>query len=202
MSTLTIIAEKRDGKGKNYCNRVREKGYIPAVVYSHGTSMPIIIDEKGFFKAFKGRISESKIIELDVKNDEKTQVYVKDYQLDPVTDKVIHLDFYKITANEKIRTMVPLEFVGIAIGTKMGGIFELVERELEVEVLPKDLPEKFVIDITKLEVNQSITIKDIPVPESLTFIADSNHVVAHVVVLKVSDEDKESSAAESTDTKA
>jgi large subunit ribosomal protein L25 len=150
---------------------------------------------KGEFGAVFGKhISESVIIDLDVTGVEKCHVIVKDYQRDPVTDELVHLDFYKITAGEKIRTSVPIEAVGTAIGARLGGIFEMMDRVLHVECLPTELPEKIEIDITNLQIGEGIHVKDIKIPASMKILLDPEHVVAHVTTLK--EEEVKTEAAE------
>jgi len=120
-----LTAQTRTETGKNSNNRLREKGMIPVVMYSHGTSEMLQVNKREFGSVFGKRISESVIVDLDVTGKEKCHVFVKDFQCDPVTDEVIHLDFYKITAGEKIKTTVPVEFKGNPIGVRAsGGVFE------------------------------------------------------------------------------
>jgi large subunit ribosomal protein L25 len=186
MATKALAAETRIGeKGKNVSGRLRVSGYIPAVMYAHGKSDPVKVKAKDFYALFRGHISESVIIDLSIAGEkEPHQVFVKDYQRDPITDLIVHLDFYKITAGEKIHTMVPVEVTGYAVGMKKGGVVTLVEKELEVRVLPRELPEKIVIDVTKLDIGESVRIKDIKIADSLTFSFDPEHIIVHVVVPK------------------
>lgn len=200
MNSVTLKVNKRDAFGKNENNRLRMSGNIPAVIYSHGTSTPVAVNAKEFSGVFKGAISESVLLNLTTESGETTQVFVKDYQRHPVTDAVIHLDFYKVTAGEKIHTTIPLEFVGNAIGVKKGGVFEAIERVVEVDVLPKDLVEKITFDITNVDINEAVYVKDLKGPASMTFKADPEHVLGHVVHLRenveTSEEKAEPSAAE------
>ncbi len=191
MVSQTLEAVKRNEKGKNFSRRLRANGMIPAVVYSHGKSESIAINAKSFGKIFKNHISESMILKLAIEGSEDCEVFVKDYQRDPLNDNVMHLDFFKITAGEKIYTTVQLDFIGSPIGVKKGGAFEQIERELAVEVLPRDLPEKLIIDVTNLDIHDSIKVSDIEKPESMSFAYDDDHVVAHVVTIKVVEEEAE-----------
>ena len=117
---MNIAAEKRVEFGKNSSYRLRQKGMIPAVVYSHGNTENIQVDLKDFKGLFKGAISESIIFEVDVKDGEKHEVFVKDYQKNPVTDELEHVDFFKVTKGEKIHTRITVEPVGNPIGARMG----------------------------------------------------------------------------------
>jgi large subunit ribosomal protein L25 len=179
-----LSAQTRTETGKNSNNRLREKGFIPAVMYSHGTSEKIQVNKKDFGAVFGKHISESVIIDLDIAGSGKTHVFVKDYQVDPVSDEVMHLDFYKITEGEKVRTMVPIETKGTAEGARLGGVFEMIDRFLHVECLPSELPEKLEIDITRLQIGEGIQVKDIKGPASMRILLDPEHVVMHVTTVK------------------
>lgn len=183
MQQQFLNAESRKELGKNACYRLRKKGYIPAVLYSHGKSESLKILRNDFFKIFKGHISENVLLNLIIDNqtNQPCKVFVKDYQVHPVTDEILHLDFYKVTEGEKIHTRVPVEIVGVAKGVKMGGILEFVERELEIECLPSEIPEKIVVDVTNLEIGHSIHIKEIPKVGSVKFLDDENKVVVTVL---------------------
>ena len=186
MKTHRLNAEIRTEKGKNACSRLRRRGLIPAVVYSHGSTESIQVNKREFSKLFHGRISESVLIGLNLPKAEEPEqmVIVKDYQLDPVTDEVVHLDFYKVTSGEKIQTRVSVVTGGTSKGERMGGILEVIERELEIECLPADLPEKVEIDVTNLELGHSIHISDLPVSGSMKYLGDPGRVVVTVVIPK------------------
>ncbi|MDY6934483.1 MAG: 50S ribosomal protein L25/general stress protein Ctc [Spirochaetota bacterium] len=180
MQDYSLNVEIRTERGKNACHRLRDIGYIPAVIYSHGISEAIKVQKKDFLKLFKKRISESVLIDLNIINKEEDsthQVFIKDYQRDPITDNLLHLDFYKVKEGEKIHTMVPIEINGTAAGVKMGGILELLERELEVECLPVDMPEKIPIDVTDLQIGDSIHIEDIQFPDTIQFLQACDRVI-------------------------
>lgn len=184
MQSHVLNAELRNEKGKNACNKIRSGGFIPAVMYSHGKAESLKINAKEFGNMFKGHISESVLIDINIKGKsdaEGDKVFIKDYQVDPVTDKVIHLDFYKITVGEKITTKVPVELVGTATGTRKGGILEHMERDLEIECLPRNLREKIEIDVTKLEIGDSIHIKDLKEYEGVDFLGDGDRIIVAVL---------------------
>lgn len=185
MQKHPLNAEMRTEFGKNASHRLRSQGFIPAVMYSHGKSESLRVSQKDFFMLFRGHVSESMLLDLTITNrqdDKSHQVFIKDYQMNPVTDEVTHIDFFKITEGEKLHTKVPVEITGTSKGVRGGGILEFVERELEIECLPVDIPEKITIDVTNLEVGDSIHIKDIPVSGSLRFLSDMDRVVVTVLV--------------------
>ena len=180
MEAKTLQAELRNDFGKNTNNRLRSSGFIPAVVYSHGESQPIKVTEKALFNLFKGRVSANIIFDLQISGSDDVTAFVKNYQMDPVTGKIIHLDFFKVTKGEKIQTKVPLDFVGSPIGLKSGGFVEIYHHEIEVECLPKDLPEKISIDISSLDLDNNIHAKNITLADSVKLISNSDVVLVAV----------------------
>lgn len=198
MNDRTLNVELRSDFGKNESNRLRVKGYIPAVLYSHGKSETIQVPVKAFTSIFKGHISESVLLDLNITDkteDSKMQAFVKNYDMDPVTSEIIHIDFYKITAGEKIRTIVKLEIEGTPKGVKEGGVLEIFERELEIECLPKDLPERVVIDVSNLGIGNSIHVSDITIGESVKFLGLGERPIASVVIPQVKEEAVEAKEA-------
>jgi large subunit ribosomal protein L25 len=194
MSKSSISAELRSERGKNATYRLRQEGFIPAVIYSHGESEAIKIKKNDFYSIFRGHISESLLIDVNIiskKKDDNHQVFVKDYQLDPITSELVHIDFYKITAGEKIHTKVPVEVTGKSEGEKMGGILEVIERELEIECLPREMPEKIEIDVTNVNIGDSIHIEDIETTGSLKFLIDEKRVIVTVLAPKAVVEEEE-----------
>lgn len=182
MEKLVLNAEMRSEKGKNACSRLRSSGFIPATMYSHGKAESIKLQQREFSGIFKGHISESVLINLVIPGSgAEVPVFVKDYQRDPVTGRVLHLDFYRVTADEKIRTNVAVEITGTATGVRKGGILEHIERELEIECFPGDLREKIVLDVTNLEIGESIHVKDIKGVGEILFLADPERVIVAVL---------------------
>ncbi len=203
MQNLSLNVQTRNEKGKNACNRIRSAGFIPAVMYSHGTAQQLQVPSKEFSKMFKGHISESVLINLvftDKGADNTHQVFIKDYQRDPVTDQIWHLDFYKVTLGEKIHTKVPVEVTGTPKGVRMGGILEIIERELEIECLPREMPEKINVDVTNLNMGESIHIKDLTIGSSIKFLSDPDRVIVTVLTPHKAVETAEGGAAEIEET--
>jgi large subunit ribosomal protein L25 len=191
MKDRTLDVELRTGFGKNESNRLRVKGFVPAVLYSHGKTETLNVPVKSFKSIFKGHISESVLLDLNITNkqeDSKLQAFVKDYDVDPVTSEIMHIDFYKVTAGEKIRTVVKIEIEGTPKGVREGGVLEVFERELEIECLPKDLPERVVVNVSDLGINDLIHVADIKIGESVKFLGSLERVIASVVIPQVKEE--------------
>ena len=188
MEAKMLTVEPRAEFGKNASRRVRRNGFIPGVIYSHGQAEAIQIPQKEFFRLFKGKISESVIFDIQSsakKDDDEKMAYVKDYHKDPLTGEILHIDLFRVTKGEKIHTNVPIVFIGTSRGVKLGGILEVDLREIEVECMPKDLPEKIEIDVTAMEVGDSIHVKDVVLPEGVTAKGNPETSIASIHVPKV-----------------
>lgn len=178
-SMITLDVEKRDPKAS--LSAIRKAGKIPAVFYGKKEkSTPISLSFPIFEKTLK-EAGESTILHLagvgiDV------DVLINDVDLDPVTDKPRHADFYAIEKDKKLEVKIPLEFIGVAPAVKdLGGVLVKVMHEIEIEALPKDLPHKLTVDISTLATFESIIkIKDIKLPAGVSTKAKLEEIVASV----------------------
>lgn len=204
MEGKNINAEKRDLKGKNNCRRIRNEGFIPAVLYSHGESQSIKISEKEFSRLFKDHISESVIFNLHVGGDTESELmaFVKDYKKHPVSGKILHLDLFRVTKGEKIQTHVPVELIGTPAGLKMGGVLKHGEREIVVYCMPRHLPEKIEVDISGLMIGDILHVKDIKHGEEIEILTSANSLIASVDRARTDTEPTEEAAAEVAETPA
>lgn len=174
---LKLQIEKRTGDAAD----VRKAGNIPAVFYGpKEASTPISVVEGEFMKAWR-EAGESTIVTLTGLGEDHDSL-IHDVELDPVTDKVRHIDFYIVEKGKKVQVSVPLEFVGEAAAVKtLGGILIKVLHELEIEALPKDLPHAIEVDITPLaDFEAQIKVSDLKFPAGITAITDAEEVVALV----------------------
>ncbi len=181
MNKMTLSAEPRTPvktrKGEN--GRLRRAGKIPAVVYGAKEPMMVAVSELEFSQKFKV-ISENIIVTLNLGNT-TCDVLVKDYQEDMLKDKIVHLDFYAIDPDRVLRTHVPVRLFGNPKGVKEGGILEQLLHEVEVECLPKNMPEKIELDTTELDIHHSIHIRDLKALADVKFIDAPDQVICHVV---------------------
>ena len=161
--TITIAA-----RASEKLSAIRAAGNLPAVYYGPKEApTPITIDAKAFEKARKAA-GESTIITLTGLNDD-VEVLIKDVQWHPLSDEAIHVDFYAIERGKKLVANIALEFIGEAPAEKLGGNVNKGIHEIEIEVLPRDLPQHIDVDLTKLtDMNSVITASDLPLPESAT----------------------------------
>ena len=125
------------------------------------------------------------ILKLDIADHGPTNAILKNWQVDPVKESFLHADFYRIAMDVAIRVTVPIHVVGEARGVKVdAGILELVIREIEVECLPGDIPERIDVDVTDLGINQSLRVSDVPAPPKVKVLQAADQVVVHVISVK------------------
>ena len=194
----TLEAVKRDGRGKNEANRLRASGRIPAVVY--GTrkdgnkapdSVPVAVDPKAVLKILRSDSGANTLITLKVGGSE-SRVMVKEYQLDPITHALLHLDFYQLAMDKMITVTVPVLIKGEPRGVKtQGGLLDFVTREIQVQSLPTDIPEHIDVDVTELLLNEAIRLRDLPENPKWKVVSDPDTMLVHVVLPKA----EESAAA-------
>lgn len=180
MDQKTLSASARTELKTGAARRLRRAGKIPAVIYGHREPVPVTIDGLEFIREFK-IISESQIIKLTV-GDETYEVLIKDYQEDILTGGVDHIDFFEIEAGKTLRTHIGIHLEGSAVGTREGGILEQQLYEVEIECLPKDIPEAFQVDVTDLAVGDSVHVSDLEAPEGVTILSSEENVIALVAM--------------------
>jgi large subunit ribosomal protein L25 len=169
--TFVVNAEVRNDQGKGASRRLRREGKVPAVLYGgHEGAQSLAVNHNELRNHLKTEAFYSHILTLDV-GGKQQQVVLKDLQRHPLRhEDILHLDLYRILADKLLRRAVPLHFVGVEIapGVKIGGgKLEHLHNEVEVECLPKDLPEYISVDVSKLELNQSIHLSELQIPEGV-----------------------------------
>lgn len=180
MIAKELNVEERPLIKKNASRRYRAAGKIPAVIYgsSMDNSLNILVDEREFNQKFK-IISENTIIRMKgIEGD--YDVLIKDYQEDILTGGLEHIDFYEVEKGKSLKTHVPIHISGTPVGVRSGGVLEQPIHEIEVECLPKDLPDSIDLEIAHLEINDSIHVSDITPPAGVTFLSSEDQVVVHV----------------------
>jgi large subunit ribosomal protein L25 len=183
MMSFTVKAEKRDAFGKNASRRLRKQGQIPAVLYGEGNeAVPLVLAKKDVILILKSDSGENTIFKVTF--DSKAQdAMFKDIQIDVTTDELIHADLILISMDKAIRVNVPILIQGEAVGVKTeGGFVDFMTREVEVECLPKDIPESIKVDISPLHLHQSLKVGDMAVPEGVRLINDPASVVVVISV--------------------
>ena len=178
-----LEATKRETRGKNEARRVRAAGKIPAVVYGDKSEAAVIsVDPKTLLRILHSESGVNTLISLKFEGEGDTRVLVRDYQVDPVTQKPLHVDFYRIAMDKVLRVTVPVLLKGEPKGVKaQGGILDFVNRDIEVECLPADIPEHIDLDVSDLLINQGIRVRDLPENDKWKAITDADTMIVHVV---------------------
>lgn len=190
MEQRVLEVQAREERKKGPVGRLRRSGRIPAVIYGHTEPKAVSVDAKEFYNLFR-HISESTIITLKT-GGEDVEVLIKDYEEDLRHNKIDHIDFYAIQAGVALRTHIEIHLEGSAKGAREGGVLQQQLHDIEIECLPKDIPEHaFSIDVTHLEIGDSIHVSDIPEPPGVTFLTGTDNVVALVAATREEVEEEE-----------
>jgi len=190
MGKYNLKVEKREATGKGVARKLRASGLVPGVVYGKNIeSQSIIIDPQDLLN----RLSGNAIFDLDIAGVGKDTVMVKEVQKDPITGAIKHIDFLHISMDEKITVSVSIVLLGDAPGIKEGGVLQQMLREIEVECLPLDIPEKIEVDISGLEIGDSVSVSEIEVGDNFEIITPLEEVIVTVILPTeiVEDEDEE-----------
>ncbi|MDR1858489.1 MAG: 50S ribosomal protein L25 [Treponema sp.] len=183
MGNVVVSAKNRQQSGSAIARRIRRGGRIPAVLYGRtGKAISLDLDALEFVRSVKG-ISESTIVKVDVEG-KSYDAFVKDTQRNIIDGSILHIDFYEVESGVALRAKVSMHLSGSPIGVREGGNLENPLHEIEVECLPKDLPERIVVDVSGLKANQSIHVRDIPLAEGVRLISAPDQVVALVKFAK------------------
>lgn len=194
--TITITATPRSGAGKGVNRKLRARGVIPAVVYGHHYNpVSLCVDAKNMDKMFRPGhedMQDYQLFKLVVEGSDapETMVVVKDIQRDPVKDKIRHIDFFAVRMDEKIVAPVHVRIVGKAAGVKNGGIMRHIMHEIKVKSLPADVPPHINIDVSEMEIGDSIHVKDLQLPANVQVLTDPEAGVVNIMAPIVAKEEK------------
>jgi large subunit ribosomal protein L25 len=182
-----LEAVKRDTFGKNEARRLRARGHIPAVLYGGAAAdgkpqaTPIAVDPKALMGILRGESGVNTLIGLKV-GSEDVKVLMREYQVDPLTRRLLHVDFYRIAMDKMLVVKVPVTVKGEAKGIKQqGGLLDIVHREIEIECLPADIPESIELDVTELMLGQAIRLRDVPASPTWKPVTDTDVMLVHIV---------------------
>ncbi|MCK5446694.1 MAG: 50S ribosomal protein L25 [Gemmatimonadetes bacterium] len=195
-----LQVETRHETGKGAARRIRASGKIPGNVYGHGAQPMAVQADELQFRALISRIStENTLIDLKVGDEKPKAVLIREIQRHPYRSVILHVDFFEITAGERIRVAVPVRLEGNPIGVRNGGILQVIRYELEVECLPRDIPSAFEVDISEMQIGESLHIGEIDTGD-VTVIEEADLTVCMVVMPKAApveeEEDEEVSELE------
>lgn len=170
---IKVEALKRELGRKSEINQMRKNGFIPAILYGpNRESMPIKLEKGSFLKIYRKTIGELAFFDLNIDN-KKYRTIIKDKQIHPVTREIEHIDFMEIRQDAKITVKIPFRIEGTPVGVKNGGFLEVLLREVEASSLPKDLVEDILIDVSALEIGNSITVGDVSI-ENVEFLVGND----------------------------
>lgn len=192
---LKALTRKETGKGP--ARRFRKEGSVPAVFYGRGEeAIPLSVDADELLKIIKQK-KENIFIKLVIDGDKHLEKLslIKELQVEPVSRRFYHADFYEIRMDHKLTLDVPLHFLGIPVGVTNGGELQHLKRELKVSCLPSVLPDFIEIDVAGMDIGDSIKVQDIPVPEGISVLDPGDVGVAMVAMVKVSVPQAEAAAA-------
>src|SRR5713226_2089927 len=191
METFTIEGQIREGRGKGPARRTRLTGMVPATLYGdHKEAISLAVNTKQVARILRSETGHNTIFSVKVAGGKEEKAMVKDWQVDPVSGSLLHVDLLRIAMNVRMRVKVPVHTFGEPQGVKLqGGVFEMVTREVEVECLPTDIPEEFKMDVTELMIGKQLRAGDLPLdPKKMKMLTDPQRVIAHVVALRAEEE--------------
>lgn len=183
-----LVAVPRTEKGKQAAKKLRRAGLIPAVLYGHRFEpLHLALRERSFLAALRRERGLHGLVRLKVEGAEDGEhtVLVKEVQRDPIRDQVLHVDLQKVHADEELQATVSLRFTGEAVGVKAGGILNHYLYEVRVQCLPRDLPEYIEVDVSHLNLKESLRVADLPRLEGIRYLNKPEEIVAAVTPKRV-----------------
>jgi large subunit ribosomal protein L25 len=194
-ATLEVI--RRDTFGRNEAGRLRRAGRIPAVLYGGESKSgePLAVDPKALMHILHSDAGVNTLISLKLEGLGDTRVLVKEYQLHPVSHKLLHADFYRVAMDKVLRVTVQIHLTGEAKGIKAdGGILDWVNRDIDIECLPADIPEHITVDVTELGMHDGVRVRDLPTDGKWKPV-NADLLIVHVVPPKAEPEPVAAEAA-------
>jgi len=189
METVTLEANERKDTSKAARNKLRREGRVPGVFYSRrlDTISVDVLEKKIHPMVFS---SKTHLISLKIEGQEELECIIKDIQFDPVTEEIVHFDLLGLTRGEVIQLEIPVQLLGNSVGVKEGGVLQHLLHKLDVECLPKHIPEQIEVDISELAIGDSVYVSDISI-ENLSLLNPADAIVVTVSHQKVVEEEVE-----------
>ncbi|MGB3977153.1 MAG: 50S ribosomal protein L25 [bacterium] len=207
---MKLSAEVKSQVGKGVNRRLRKQGRVPAILYGkHQSPIPVSLNQLEVEKVLAAG-GAGKLVTLDVTGlkgkESQTLVLFKDVQRNALTGKLDHMDLYSITRGEELTMVLPIVFVGDAKEKEKGGTLQFVTREINIQCLPRNIPDSIEVDISSIEMGHSIFMSDIKLPDTVKLLDDPEKVVASIVSIRsevkesVGDEGEEGDTQGASDT--
>ncbi|MGA2549368.1 MAG: 50S ribosomal protein L25/general stress protein Ctc [Burkholderiaceae bacterium] len=203
---MKVVATSRTAQGTGASRRLRRAGKVPGILYgSSANPTPIELDHNALFHALRKEAFHASILDLEIDGRPGESVLLRDVQMHAFKPQVLHVDFQRVAANEKIHVKVPLHFVNAENSPAVkqsSAVVSHVFTEIDVSCLPKDLPEFIEVDLSNLSVGQTVHVQDLKLPEGVTAVSQENYVVVTVTVPRGMEEPAPVAAADATATPA
>ncbi|HZY56839.1 MAG TPA: 50S ribosomal protein L25 [Rubrobacteraceae bacterium] len=178
---VSLQAKEREGRGKNDARRLRVQGMVPAVLYGDGEGENAVLAVPAKVVDYTlTHVGDNALYDLKVGDRSGLTARVVDVQRNPVTGKLMHVDFASVDMRERIVVTVPLAITGEAPGVVEGGVLDQVAYEVEVESLPGDIPQEVTLDVSSVGLNENLTLADVSLPEGVTLVSDPDEVAVTV----------------------
>ena len=191
-NNVNLDARTREGRGKNNARRLRAGGMVPAVLYGDGNGNSVLSVPEKIVDYTLRHVGDNALYDMSIGEGANATARVVDVQRNPVTGRLVHVDFAPVNMRERIVVTVPVVVVGDSPGVNEGGVLQQDAFEIEVETLPGDIPQELEIDVSGLAINENLSIGDIRLPEGVTLVSDPEEVAATVTTpTEVTEEDLE-----------
>jgi large subunit ribosomal protein L25 len=190
MAQIIVEGAPRETRGKNEARRLRVSGKVPATLYGgRGEALSLAVNTKQVTAILRSESGHNTLFQVDLGGEHEPAI-VKDWQVDPVSGNLLHVDLLRIAMDVRMKVKVPVHTFGEPSGVKVqGGVYEVVTREVEVECLPADIPTEFKVDVSGLVLNQSLRAGELPLDtKKLKLLTDPQTVLSHVVTLRAEEE--------------
>jgi len=194
MSEATIEVHQREEIGKGFNKKLRRDGWIPAVVYGAGKDpVPIKVERTRFLDLLRETGSENAVFLLELAGTGKQRhTMVRQIDADPMTNRVMHIDFQRILMDQVVRVSVPVALIGIAEGVKThSGVLDFITREVAIESLPGDIPQTIELDVTELEIGDHVEMGALSLPKSVALMEEADRVVVAIAAPRIEEEEEE-----------
>jgi len=195
---IQIVVDKREGTGKAEATRIRRDGQVPAVLYGGGKEpVTISVEEDAVRRILKSEGGDNMIFLLKLKGGkEERRAMIREIQRDPMTGAYLHFDFIRVMRGQKLNVSINVELDGDCLGVRNGGRVDFVTRELQVEVLPREMFDRITLDISDLDIGDQISVGDVldKLPKSAQFLEEENRVIVHIEAPRAEEPEEEEEA--------
>jgi large subunit ribosomal protein L25 len=190
---IKLSVRERETRGSAESRRLRRNGEVPGVLYGRGKEPhPICIEERELRRALTGDSGLHAILDVTLEGQKTSHASIlKDYQVDPIRGRVIHVDFQEVRLDQPIQAQVVVELVGDPEGVKEGGVLSQVQREINVEALPMEIPDRLELDVSGMAIGDTMRLVDLPARDGVTYLDDPEETVLATVTMPTRVEEPE-----------